>query len=300
MPPDRESSPLRRCCLQATRTRGVSPRTSCLYCRRSRTRCSSGTEMTSSTRTGAHGRSYYLFARTEVVAVLAACSLHPVAGSGGAAPRLSPVHNQARRGVRSCAAHCRACPRASPRLDPPSVPRRLSLADALCGTVIQLQTLDGRPLQIPVNEVLSPQVRAVPPALVPRNSHLALFCCAVLPPLSARPSLPLACPLPLPRRWRRLWLARACPSQSTRGRRGTCASGERSVVQRGPALQRYCRQASHACASTVKAQDGQTHGWPPNRARCHRMPGVLPWCSIPHPLRPPILSPNPHTPLVQV
>jgi hypothetical protein len=39
--------------------------------------------------------------------------------------------------------------------------RRLSLADALCGTVVQLQTLDGRTLTVPVQEVVSPQAEKV-------------------------------------------------------------------------------------------------------------------------------------------
>ena len=38
----------------------------------------------------------------------------------------------------------------SPPPPPSFLPRRLSLADALCGTVVQLQTLDGRPLSIPI------------------------------------------------------------------------------------------------------------------------------------------------------
>lgn len=38
---------------------------------------------------------------------------------------------------------------------------RLPLSEALCGTVIQLQTLDGRPLSIPIQEVISPQTEKV-------------------------------------------------------------------------------------------------------------------------------------------
>lgn len=34
---------------------------------------------------------------------------------------------------------------------------RLPLRDALCGTMLELESLDGRPLRIPVNDVISPQ-----------------------------------------------------------------------------------------------------------------------------------------------
>ncbi|PSC70447.1 dnaJ-like protein subfamily B member 1-like [Micractinium conductrix] len=49
---------------------------------------------------------------------------------------------------------------------------RLSLADALCGTVVQLQTLDGRPLSIPIQEVVSPQLeKVVPGEGMPLTKH---------------------------------------------------------------------------------------------------------------------------------
>ena len=44
--------------------------------------------------------------------------------------------------------------------------------DALCGAVLQLQTLDGRPLSVPLTEPVSPQVeKVVPGEGMPLTKH---------------------------------------------------------------------------------------------------------------------------------
>ena len=49
---------------------------------------------------------------------------------------------------------------------------RLPLVDALCGTVLQLQALDGRPLSVPLTEPVSPQVdKVVPGEGMPVTKH---------------------------------------------------------------------------------------------------------------------------------